>query len=351
MVARLNTLQDIVDSSEGAWTVETNAPDLQLPIDQIRLLIYAPHAAPENIDEVDPAEVASQLPSEGYERLQEFLRNDPAAQEFLRYGWYRADGGVREITAETLTKADAEGDSGVVLRPRWFGRGVLELNRDAEVAIGDGYFKVPGALQSPLQRIHRNSTGALWALTDQLFAGDNLKGVFQPHTMSSGNPTDEEMAEIARLVRELPEFAGTEAALFKDPEKTTALLAYWRVVYNAMNGRRDRTNVDVILNQKEEGKPDVCRGDSRVANRFLASIRDHGIPAEFDDPFSHNPKTPGTQLSMRAVAAEIPELIFDAPRHELLTDSTSTYPLTGFKANPGRIQVFASTALSSLLDR
>lgn len=349
MVARLTTLQDIVDASDGALIVETNASDLTLPINEIRLLIYAPHAAPENFDEIDPAEVASQLPSEGHEQLQEFLRRDPAAQEFLRYGWYRADGGAREIADETLVQAGTQGQYGVVIRPRWFGRGVLELNRDTGVAIGDGYFKVPGALQNPLQAIHRNSTDTLWALADQLFAGGKLEGVFQPHTMSSGNPTDEEMTEITRLVSELPEYAGTDAALFKDPEKTAALLAYWRKVYDTMNGRRDRKNVDVILNQHQ--KPSVCIGDPRVATHFLNSLQAQDIPAAFDDPFGHMPTYPGSRLSVRAVAAKISELIFDAPRHELLMSKNSSYPLTGFRPDPQRIQIFASTALDSLQRR
>ncbi len=335
MSEKFERLQDIVDASGGALTVETNAPDLELPIEEVRVLIYAPHAAPKTIDEIDPAEA-----------VQEFLRQDPSAREVLQYSWYRADGGAREMGEEALAQLGQQGVKAALIRPRWFGRGLLELNRGAETAIGDGLFKVPGALKAPLQGIHRNSIGALWTTAHQLFHGGKLQGVLQPHTMASGDPTDAEVEEIDRLVKELAEYQGTNAARFADPEKAAALLSYWREVYQAMNERRDRADVDVILNQHK--KPEVQIGDPKTANRFLESLQEQGIDAAYDTPFGHIPGYPGSELSAQAVAADVPELIFDAPRHVLLANPYHRYPLTGFKPDPSRIRVFAATALKAL---
>lgn len=342
----LETIEDIETQSWNALEVTHNAPDNQKPLKEVDFLVFCPHAAPEEIDGIDPKEVANTLPRGTFNGFQEFLREDPSAGEVLRYSWYRADGGAREIGAAFLKAIGERGQTGVMIGPRWIGRGVLDLNRPEEKAVGEAMFNVPHAVDRDLRGVHGMCIETLFGTAKAMMEGGSLKGVLQPHTMASGNPAEGQTDRLEVLAKGLPEFVMRDSIVYRNPALAAELLAYWREVYSAMNQGRSRSNVDVILNQHK--KPETQIGDSVSARVFLQALQAQGIPAALDDPFGHVPEYPGTELSQLAVQHKVPELIFDAPRHLLLADPDAHYPLTGFRPDPSRVQIFAGTALRAL---
>lgn len=340
---QFETLNDVVHGCEGALKITPSSGDLDTPISDFRHMIFCPHGViPGDLDNTDPKMVAAQIPKH-LAGFRQFLMEDPNAAAVLRYSWYRADGGAHELAEAIMRRFANNGEQAFCIEPAWIGRGVLDLNRPNESAVGEALFIVPPDVERDLRNVHAKSTRVTFALAHQLMNARTLGGIIQPHTMASGGSNQTDLEELERLINGYP--ALESGATYPDSKKIAAILALWEEIYSGMNSGRGRENIDVVLHKHGTQVP---VGNERVSNSLLQGLQRAGLPAKFDDPFGHGPGYPGSDLAAEAKAADVPELTLDVPRHLLLKDTKEQYPLTGFSPDAGRIEKVANAVIATI---
>ena len=210
---------------------------------------------------------------------------------------------------------------------------------------------MPELVAKDLVGIFDISTSVVFRLFETL-AAHELKSVIQPHTMASGDPTDEEMAELKALAQEV------EAALkvgsgaeFSNPKMLQALLAKWMIVYDNMNGRRDRADVDIVnaLNVKvgDENKLEQIL-DRGLSARIAENLSLAGIPNAFNKPFSHLRGYPGSDLAALAGGRGYQQACFDVPRHLLLASPADVYQPLTFQPHWNNVKLVAEAVVRAI---
>ncbi len=251
-------------------------------------------------------------------------------QKVNDYGLVRADGGASEISKAIYQKLADSGNHVLYIGAGNLGRGVFDLNRPAETATNDFPY-LPEEIAAPLLDIRNRLMEAIKIVTH-----GNLLGVVQPHTMASGNPTEEEWASLQALKPE--KF---------DRKRISLYLDRWFEVYAAMCNRRGRDAVDLISGWHGD-KEKFSHRNERWAIPLNENLSAAGIPAENNNPFGHIKGYPCTIITEWAKERDIPSVVFDVPRHLLLADSNETYDPMTFKPDAGRVEKIADAVVKTL---
>lgn len=348
-MATFEKLSDVVTASDGLLDIKSNFDDGDVPLSEVRHLIYSPHGRP-TLDREEDLVVDPEVVPERFPNFKNLLRTE-LGLPIVAYSFYRADGGANEMGAAIAEQLAKRGERSIRVSPKnIIGRGVLDLNRAREKSVGDSLFPMPELVTTDLHGIHDISNGVVFELFRTL-AAHNLKSVIQPHTMASGDPTDEEIKDLETLAQEVAGGLNSGDAGFSDTEKVRALLAKWEVVYNNMNGRRNRVSVDLV-NGLHDGSKDRSEWervpDGGLSNRIAVNFDMKGIPNMPNMPFGHPRGYPGSELAIEAGARGFQQACFDVPRHFLMEDSTSSYrPLT-FKPGEALVRSIAEAVAEAI---
>ena len=343
------TLADVIEASEGLLEVKGNFEDPDLPLAEVQHMVWSPHGRP-TLAEQEDLVVNSKAVPERFGNFRNLLRTG-LGLPIVGYSFYRADGGANEIAAEIGAGLAKRGENAVVMSPKKIiGRGVLDLNRPRDLSVGDRLFPMPDLVVQDLHGIFDISNGVIFRLFETL-AGHKLKSVIQPHTMASGDPTDEEMDELAALAKEVSAGLRPGSAEFDDPDKVYALIAKWEMVYSNMNNRRNREGVDVVNAVRVDvGGVKTLQSvpDQGLSKRIAENFSQRGVPNFYNVPFSNLPGYPGSELAILAGSRGFQQACFDVPRHLLMDDQSRAYhPLT-FQPDPDQVQLIAAAVVEAI---
>ena len=349
MKATFNTIRDIVDESHEVVQVDHNTGDLDTPLNRVGYLLYNPHARPLLDTKADlrvpalPRSVAS---------LKAFLQTR-VGREVLAYSYLRADTGSTEIGKAIMAILAERGEAAVMLSSPTIGRGVLDVNRPLDRAID---FPVPNAVRAELMRVYDTVRSVLrrtFAAIQPDFYRSTPKGVFQPHTMGSGDLTDVEGERFEALTGSIK----PTAEGYEDTNATLAALEELSALYDLMNNRRDRPRVDVLKSMVRMGSDarpvkvdgriqlDVLPDRGGHCQRLARELEAAGIPWAYDKPFPHVPSYPGSVLAQAAADADIPQGTLDVPRYLLQTDPGARVDTLTFQPDPERVKLIAQAVV------
>lgn len=347
-MATFEKLSDVVQASKGLLNVESNFDD-DVSLSEVDHLIYSPHGKPTLAREedliVDPEAVPENFPN-----FRNLLRTG-LGLPIVAYSFYRADGGANEIGKAIADQFAALGQRAIRVSPKdIIGRGVLDLNRPRKTSVGDSLFPMPELVTTDLHGIHDISNGVVFELFRTL-AGHNLKSVIQPHTMASGDPTNQEIEDLQALAKEVSDSLNPGDEGFANPEKVLALLAKWEIVYGNMNGRRDRVAVDLVngFHGSSKDRSEWERvPDGGLSDRIAANFDKKGVQNAPNLPFGHLKGYPGSELAIEAGARGFQQACIDVPRHLLMDDSTAEYrPLT-FQPSEELVRLIAKAVVEAI---
>ncbi len=344
----METIRDIVEAGQGVVQVDHNR-ELDTPLSEVSHFLYNAHARPLFDDEN-----LMPLPSlpDSMPALQGFFATE-LGKKVLAYSYRRADTGSTEIGRQMLTEFDSKGEGALMLSSSVIGRGVLDANRPTARALD---FHVPGVVGRELMQVH----GIVLGLLDQVFERlkPHLKSVFQPHTMASGSLDAEEGERFEALTAQIK--ANVQEGSYADEALVRANLEELSALYDRMNNRRDRPNIDVlerIIVAGQHGpikKPDgkfklehlADRGSTSLA--LAEALSATNLPLAFDEPFPHMPGYPGSELARKAAAAGIKQGTLDVPRYLLQRHDFTTVDTLTFRPDHGRVCEIAGVAVNAL---
>lgn len=345
-------IQDVMDAGQGVVSVDHNMGDDRAPLTRVRHLLYNPHARP--LFGSKEAMPLPRLPS-SMPHLRGFFETE-LGKDVLAYSYLRADTGSTEIGRAILEALAKRGEDAMMISSNVIGRGVLDPNRPTARALD---FHVPGVVAKELLAVHGIITGLLDKVFDTV--RPDLRSVFQPHTMGSGNLTDGEGGEAERfteLTKQIKE--SVREGAYDDEALVRANLEELSHLYGLMNNRRERSHVDVLKNivMVSEGKPLTnedgsfktgCLPDIGVTSMKLAKALDAaGIPWAYDNPFPHVPGYPGSELAFKAAMLNVPQGTLDVPRYLLQTDPGVTVDTLTFRPDPARVEAIAKAVVNAL---
>lgn len=351
-MAELKTLADVVEASQGLLNVQGNFDYPDLPLTEVRHMVWSPHGRPTLAEEGDSFADWESVPNSA-PTFKALLRSDRSGLglPIVNYSFFRADGGANELAAEIGQGLAQRGENAIVMSPRRIvGRGVLDLNRPRGLSVGDRLFPMPELATKELHGIFDISNGVVLQLF-QILAGHKLKSVIQPHTMASGDPTEEEMKELAALAKEVSDSLKPGSAEFDDPEKVRALIAKWEIVYANMNNRRNRVGVDLV-NAVQDDPKDTSKlakiDDQGLSARVAENFSQRGVPNVDNVPFAHIRGYPGSDLAILAGERGFQQVCFDVPRHLLMIDQNRKYrPLT-FQPDADPVKLIAAAVVEAI---
>lgn len=344
----METIRDVIEAGQGVVQVDHNL-ELDTPLDRVEHLLYTPHARPLFDDQRDMP--VPTLP-DSMPKLRGFLET-ALGRDVLAYSYLRADTGSTEIGRYMLNTFRERRQGAMMLSSTVIGRGVLDANRPTARALD---FHVPGEVGQELMQVH----GIVLGLLNQVFQKlrPHLSSVFQPHTMASGNLTDDEDARFAELTAQIK--ANVETSGYADEALVRANLKELSELYNRMNNRRDRLNIDVLerIIMLEDGrpmkKPDGSFKLQELPDRGVTSfhlaeaLETEGLPWAFDNPFPHMPGYPGSELALNAARDAIKQGTLDVPRYLLQANAMTTVDALTFVPDRGRTRKIAEAAVHGL---
>lgn len=342
-------LSDVTQASNGLLDIQYNFDDGDVPLSEVRHLIYSPHGRPTMVNERDLMVDPEAVP-EGFPNFKNLLRTE-LGLPIVAYSFYRADGGANEMGREIGDQLAQRGEKAIIVSPKnIIGRGVLDLNRPKEKSVGDSLFPMPELVAKDLHDIHDISNRVIFGLFKTL-AAYNLKSVIQPHTMASGDPMDEEIQELGALAKEVANSLNPGDAAFGNPEKVIALLAKWDTVYNNMNSRRDRVGVDLVngFHGNPQSRNEWKRvPDAGLSHRISDNFNSRNIPNFDNTPFGHIGGYPGSELAIDAGDRGLQQACIDVPRHLLMKDQNAEYrPLT-FQPDRESVRLIAEAVVEAI---
>lgn len=344
-------IQDVIDAGQGVVTVDHNMDDDRAPLTRVRHLLYNPHARP--LFDSKEAMPLPRLPA-SMPHLRSFFDTE-LGKDVLAYSYLRADTGSTEIGKAILEALAERGEDAMMISSNVIGRGVLDPNRPTARALD---FHVPGVVGKELLAVHGIITGLLDKVFDTV--RPDLRSVFQPHTMGSGNLTEGEGGEDARfaeLTRQIKE--SVQEGAYADEALVRANLEELTELYGRMNNRRQRENIDVLERRVMVGKEGPLKrpngkfqleefDTAGTAESLGDALSEAGLPWTYDEPFPHMPGYPGSELAFKAARLNVPQGTLDVPRYLLQTDPSVTVDTLTFRPDPARVQAIAKAVVNAL---
>lgn len=341
-------IQDVMDAGQGVVSVDHNMGDDRAPLTRVRHMLYNPHARP--LFGSKEAMPLPRLPS-SMPHLRGFFETE-LGKDVLAYSYLRADTGSTEIGKAILEALAERGEDAMMISSNVIGRGVLDPNRPTARALD---FHVPGVVAKELLAVHGIITGLLDRVFDTV--RPDLRSVFQPHTMGSGELIEGEANRFTELTRQIKE--SVEEGAYADEALVRANLTELTDLYGRMNNRRDRVDIDVLDCRVMIGKDGPLKGPNGefqleefdrtgTSGKLGEALSEAGLPWNYDDPFPHMPGYPGSELAFKAARLNVPQGTLDVPRYLLQRDPSVTVDTLTFQPDPARVRAIAKAVVNAL---